>query len=172
MIFAKTSKAASRLSDAVRTRKFGKTYMCIVHGKPQQVEAELLHYIAKDSKKNQVTVFKQPVGDAKDARLSYRVVASNGDFSLAAISLHTGRPHQIRAQMAFIGHPLVGDVKYGKNNGKHQQHGIIALWSTSITIPHPISKEEQHFTSLPPVEQEPWSLFDKKHLQQGATWYT
>jgi len=171
MLFAKTSKAASRLSDAVRTRKFGKTYMCIVHGTPQNNEDDLSHYILKDSKKNQVTVFKQPVPEAKDAKLSYVIVSSAQGYSLAAIQLHTGRPHQIRAQMAFIGHPLVGDVKYGSNDGKHNEFASIALWSTSITVPHPISKEEIFFTSLPAVDKTPWSLFTKQQLEQAASWY-
>lgn len=173
MIFAKTSKAASRLSDAVRTRKFGKTYMCIVQGIPTAAEAELVHYLRKDSKKNQVTVFKQPAAEAKDARLSYRVIASAQGHSLVAVDLHTGRPHQIRAQMAFIGHPLAGDVKYGKSDGKHKQnqHVTIALWSTGITVPHPTSKQDMSFSSLPPVEQAPWSIFTRQQLEQAASWY-
>src|SRR5690606_17012825 len=127
MIFAKTSKAAGRLSDAVRTRKFGKSYICIVHGNPQSTEAELFHYIRKDSRKNQVKVFNHPEPEAKDARLSYKVIASSGGHSLEAIELHTGRTHQIRAQMAFIGHTLVGDVKYGFSDGMQNKHAQIAL---------------------------------------------
>ncbi|MCM3632979.1 MULTISPECIES: RluA family pseudouridine synthase [Paenibacillus] len=171
MIFAKTSKAASRLSDAVRTRTFGKTYMCIVEGIPVAQEADLLHYIRKDSKKNQVTVFNQPVAEAKDARLSYRVIASNNGTSLVSIQLHTGRPHQIRAQMAFIGHPLLGDVKYGKA-AKQRGHGTIALWSTSVTAPHPTSKEVMSFTSLPNSAEAPWSHYTAQQLQQAVHWYT
>lgn len=171
MIFAKTSKAASRLSDAVRTRKFGKTYMCVVEGVPASANADLLHYIRKDAKKNQVTVYTKPTADAKDAKLSYRVVASQDGFSLVAILLHTGRPHQIRAQMAYIGHPLAGDVKYGRSTGQ-RGHGTIALWSTSVTLPHPVSKEEMQFTSLPNQADAPWSLFSSQQLQQAALWYT
>lgn len=170
MIFAKTSKAASRLSDAVRTRKFGKTYMCIVEGIPASQEADLVHYIRKDTKKNLVTVYNHPTTDAKDAKLSYRVVASQHGCSIVAIQLHTGRPHQIRAQMSFIGHPLVGDVKYGQST-KQRGHGSIALWSTSITVPHPITKEELQFTSLPNQAEAPWSLFATQQLQQAARWY-
>lgn len=171
MIFAKTSKAASRLSDAVRTRKFGKTYMCIVEGNPASKDADLLHYIRKDAKKNQVTVYAKPTADAKDAKLSYRVVTSQDGYSLVAVLLHTGRPHQIRAQMAYIGHPLAGDVKYGTSTSQ-RGHGTIALWSTSITAPHPISKEEMRFTSLPSHANAPWSLFTAQQLQQAALWYT
>lgn len=171
MIFAKTSKAASRLSDAVRTHKFGKTYICVVQGTPQAAEAELLHYIRKDAKKNQVAVFEQPAAEAKDAKLSYRVIASSQGHSLVAILLHTGRPHQIRAQMAFIGHPLVGDVKYGRSSGKPQTHASIALWSTSITVPHPISKQDMLFTSMPDDKMAPWSHFTEQQLQRAARWY-
>lgn len=171
MIFAKTSKAAGRLSDAVRTRKFGKSYICIVHGNPQSTEAELFHYIRKDSRKNQVKVFNHPEPEAKDARLSYKVIASSGGHSLVAIELHTGRPHQIRAQMAFIGHPLVGDVKYGFSDGLQNKHAQIALWSTSITVPHPISKQDMSFTSMPDASNRPWSAFSEQQLKRAASAY-
>lgn len=169
MLFAKTSKAASRMSEAVRSRQFGKTYMCVVHGKPPKSEDDLLHYIKKDSQKNQVTVYPKPTADAKDARLSYKLVASSADLSLLAIELHTGRPHQIRAQLAYIGCPLVGDAKYGqiRRNGKSQ----IALWSTSIQVPHPTTKEMMCFQSQPNHEFQPWSSFQQQQLTQAACCY-
>lgn len=169
MLFAKTSKAASRMSEAVRGRKFGKTYICVVHGKPAEAERDLLHYIKKDTKQNQVTVYSKPEAEAKDARLSYKVIASSTELSLLAIELHTGRPHQIRAQMAFIGCPLVGDTKYGQ--AMRKGFSQIALWSTSIRVPHPTTKELMTFQSQPNHEFQPWSHFHKQQLTQAACWY-
>lgn len=169
MLFAKTSKAASRMSEAVRSRSFEKTYMCVVEGTPAKAEDDLLHYIVKDTRINQVTVYTSPAADSKDARLSYKVLQTEGGRSLVAIKLHTGRPHQIRAQMAYIGCPLVGDQKYGKS--AQRGHSNIALWSTSISVAHPTTKESMTFQSIPPEQKEPWSLFSKQQLKQAATWF-
>lgn len=167
MLFAKTSKAASRMSEAVRSRQFAKTYMCIVHGHIKQQEQLLTHYIEKDSKLNKVTVYNKPTGDAKQAILTYRKVASNDNFSLLAIQLQTGRPHQIRAQMAHVGHPLLGDTKYGPT--RHHHH-TISLWSTSIGVPHPTTKEYMQFTSLPPKTERHWyDQFSEQDIKRAAT---
>src|SRR5690606_28704159 len=126
-------------------------------GVPSTLEADLLHYIVKDTRKNQVTVYNAPTQDSKDAKLSYKVLHQANGRSLVAIKLYTGRPHQIRAQMAHIGCPLVGDQKYGKV--VQQRYSQIALWSTSITVAHPTTKEPMSFQSIPPEQQAPWSLF-------------
>lgn len=147
MVFAKTSKSASRLSESVRNRVFGKTYVCVVQGSPAAHTGRLTHYILKDKKRNQVTVYNRPVDEAKEAILEYEVAANAGRYSLIAIRLHTGRPHQIRAQMSHIGCPLVGDLKYGAKPTADVSD--IALWSTSVTAPHPISKEIVSFHSIP-----------------------
>ncbi|GGG58764.1 RluA family pseudouridine synthase [Paenibacillus radicis (ex Gao et al. 2016)] len=168
MVFAKTSKGASRLSESVRNRSFGKTYMCVVHGVPAAAEAQLRHYIRKDAKRNQVTVFDAPAAEAKEAILDYAVVASQGSRSLVAIRLHTGRPHQIRAQMAHIGCPLVADRKYGApaTSGVSDP----ALWSTSISVPHPVSKESTLFRSLP-YGSAAWTWWTPSQLEQAANWF-
>ncbi|MCM3749025.1 RluA family pseudouridine synthase [Paenibacillus pasadenensis] len=173
MIFAKTSKAAGRLSDSVRTRTFRKTYLAVLSRQPQRAEGSLLHYLAKDSRRNFVTSFDRPTGDAKEARLSYRAESGDGGLALAAVRLHTGRPHQIRVQFAAIGCPLVGDLKYGASGGKPRPaaassaHGDIALWSASAGIPHPVTKEWMEFRSLPPRES-PWTLWSEEQLEQAA----
>lgn len=168
MIFAKTSKAASRLSESVRSRSFGKTYICVVQGVPTRQEATLEHYIRKDQKRNVVTVYDNPAPEAKDARLAYRVAASSNTHSLIAVKLHTGRPHQIRAQMAHIGCPLAGDLKYGA--AKRSEFIDIALWSTSVSVPHPVTKEEMRFRSLP-EHVEPWSWWNSDQIRFAAEYF-
>ncbi|MGO4183153.1 RluA family pseudouridine synthase [Paenibacillus sp. TAF43_2] len=166
MIFAKTSKAASRLSESVRSRHFGKTYVCVVQGTPKQAQARLTHYIVKNSKQNQVTVYNKPTYEAKEAILDYEVAAVSGRYSLIAVKLHTGRPHQIRAQLAHIGCPLVGDLKYGAK----PTSGIseIALWSTSVSVPHPITKEWMSFRSVP-TGSDVWNWWTSSQLDDASS---
>ncbi|MGO4343986.1 RluA family pseudouridine synthase [Paenibacillus sp. MCAF9] len=166
MIFAKTSKAASRLSESVRSRHFGKTYVCVVQGAPKQAQARLTHYIVKNSKQNQVTVYNKPTNEAKEAILDYEVAAVSGRYSLIAVKLHTGRPHQIRAQLAHIGCPLVGDLKYGAQptSGISQ----IALWSTSVSAPHPITKEWMSFRSVP-TGSDVWNWWTSSQLEDASS---
>lgn len=165
MVFAKTSKAASRLSEAVRSRNFGKTYVCVVQGAPAPHRARLTHYIRKDNRLNQVTVFDKPAAEAKEAVLDYESAAASGRFSLVAVKLHTGRPHQIRAQMARIGCPLVGDLKYGAK----PVAGIsdIALWSTSVSVPHPVTKEWMTFRSVPSGSNA-WDWWTAEQLEDAS----
>ncbi|NIK77681.1 23S rRNA pseudouridine1911/1915/1917 synthase [Paenibacillus castaneae] len=165
MVFAKTSKAASRLSESVRNRDFGKTYVCVVQGTPAKQQARLTHYIRKDSKQNQVTVFNKPTPEAKEAILEYEIVAASERCSLIAIRLHTGRPHQIRAQMAHIGCPLVGDLKYGSRPTSNIDS--IALWSTSVSAPHPVTKETMSFHSIPSGSVA-WSWWTKEQLESAS----
>lgn len=167
MLFAKTSKAASRMSEAVRSRQFSKTYMCIVIGHVMQDEQVLTHYISKDARHNKVTVYNQPAGEAKKAVLTYKKIASHNQLTLIAVQLETGRPHQIRAQMAHIGHPLLGDTKYGSIRSYHH---TICLWSTSIGVTHPTTKEFMQFTSTPPKTEAHWfEHFTEAELNRAAT---
>ncbi len=156
MVFAKTSKAASRLSDQIRRGKFEKRYMAIVHGKLRNNKDTLVHYLLKNRKTNIVSVVKKGTKRAKKAILDYEVVSTTGDFSLVKINLHTGRSHQIRVQFSAIGHPLYGDQRYNlrKDNIKDQ----IALWSYQIACFHPTLRKKMVFTSLP-IKKEPWIWF-------------
>jgi 23S rRNA pseudouridine1911/1915/1917 synthase len=158
MVFAKTSKAASRLSDAVRTRTFGKTYFAVVHGKPEQNEGTLRHYLLKDTKTNTVRSVLSNAPGAKEAILDYQVKRIADGLTLIQVRLHTGRPHQIRVQFAEIGCPLYGDQKYGSHVNKAGQQ--IALWSAILEFDHPTLKERMSFRSIPP-EQYPWFLWDR-----------
>lgn len=162
MVFAKTSKAASRLSDAVRARAFGKRYLAVVHGSMPQPKGTLRHYLLKDSRTNTVkAVAAGSHPDAKEAVLDYEVLQAAEGLSLVSIVLHTGRSHQIRVQMAESGCPLYGDQKYGaKVNRPGQQ---LALWSVWVAFEHPTLRERMAFSSRPPGEY-PWSLWAEEHL--------
>ncbi len=153
MVFAKTSKAASRLSDTVRTRKLDKIYLAVVHGKCKQPQGTLTHWLLKNTKTNMVSIVKEGTTGAKEAILDYRLLGSKEGLSLVLVDLHTGRPHQIRVQFAGIGCPLYGDQRYGSGSSKPGQQ--LALWSTRLTFEHPTLKETLTFHSRPP-EEHPW----------------
>lgn len=156
MVFAKTSKAASRLSEQIRNRTFQKKYLAIIHGNPLKRKDRLIHYLLKDKKTNTVFAVDQGVEAAKEAILDYEVIDKIQGYSLVKINLHTGRPHQIRVQFSSIGHPLYGDLKYGlKEDNKNQE---IALFSHEISFQHPTLKEKMTFT-LDVDKQHPWDMF-------------
>lgn len=156
MVFAKTSKAASRLSDVIRRQDFGKKYLAIVRGAPKKREDTLTNYLVKDRRKNIVYTTSVKNKDAKKAVLDYHVLGQKDGLSLISIQLHTGRPHQIRVQFAEIGCPLYGDQKYGQH--VNQPGEQIALWSASISFEHPTKKDRLEFTSKPPKEY-PWIMW-------------
>ncbi len=147
MIFAKTSKSASRLSNQVREKIFKKKYLAVVDGKFEHKEGTLEDYLYKDERNNMSKVVKPEKKNAKFAKLDYEVLAYNEakKLSLVKVNLHTGRHHQIRVQLANAGHSIFGDQKYG-TRGKGKQ---IALWAYELTIQHPISKKEITFKCLP-----------------------
>ena len=147
MVFAKTSKAASRLSNQVREKIFKKKYLAVVDGKLEQEQGTLEDYLYKDERNNISKVVDKNKKNAKLAILDYKVLAYNElkNLTLLEINLHTGRHHQIRVQLAHSGHSIFGDQKYG-TRGQGKQ---IALWAYELTIQHPISKETMVFKSLP-----------------------
>lgn len=164
MIFAKTSKAASRLSNEVREKIFKKKYLAVVDGKLEENEGILEDYLYKDERNNISKVVKKEKKNAKYAKLEYKVLKYNKikDLSLLEINLHTGRHHQIRVQLSNMGHSIFGDQKYG-TRGKGKQ---IALWAYKLTIIHPTTKEEMTFEDFPePVGT--WSIlkFDEKSIK-------
>jgi 23S rRNA pseudouridine1911/1915/1917 synthase len=162
MVFAKTSKAASRLSEAVRSRSFRKQYVAVVHGIPSKTSGRLVNMLYKDVKTNTVYVTSKGTDGAKEAILDYTVLQTAEGFSLVLIELHTGRPHQIRVQLSHAGHPLFGDQKYGSKVNKAGQQ--IALWSVLVGFPHPVTKEEIAIRSMP-ASVYPWSLFSMDKLE-------
>ena len=158
MIFAKTSKAASRLSDEVREKVFKKKYLAVVDGKIEKTNGSLEDYLYKDERNNMSKVVNKNKKNAKLAKLDYEVVVYDEvkNLSLLKINLHTGRHHQIRVQLSNFGHSIFGDQKYGtRGTGKQ-----IALWAYELTIVHPITKEEMTFKDLP-EKIGTWSILKK-----------
>ena len=147
MIFAKTSKAASRLSDQVREKVFKKKYLAVVDGKIENKSGTLEDYLYKDERNNISRVVNKDKKNAKLAKLDYEVIKYDEvkNLSLVKVNLHTGRHHQIRVQLSNFGHSIFGDQKYG-TRGQGKQ---IALWAYELTINHPITKEEMTFKDLP-----------------------
>ena len=158
MVFARTSKAASRLSEEVRDKKFQKKYLAIVDGKMEEYSGSMRDYLLKNEKTNTSKVVKEGTKNAKEALLDYEVIKYNEEInmSLVKISLHTGRHHQIRVQFASRNHALSGDQKYG-TRGRGKQ---LALWAYSLSFTHPITKEQMTFESYPePVGS--WVILEK-----------
>ena len=147
MVFAKTSKAAARLSEQVRVKEFKKKYLVVVNGKMENEKGVLEDYLLKNEKANMSKVVSKETKNAKYAALDYEVLKYNEeiDLSLLKINLHTGRHHQIRVQLSSRNHSIYGDQKYGgRGHGKQ-----IALWAYELTIIHPVTKEEMTFKVLP-----------------------
>lgn len=147
MVFAKTSKAAARLSEQVREKVFQKTYLTVVDGKMEKKQEILEDYLLKNEKNNLSKVVAEGTKNAKNAKLEYKVLKYNEEINLSVlqIQLYTGRHHQIRVQLSSRNHSIYADQKYG-TRGKGKQ---IALWAYSLTIKHPITGEDMEFHSIP-----------------------
>ena len=153
MVFAKTSKAASRLSNQVRNHDLKKEYHAVIVGNIND-KGNFIDRLLKNKQNNKVSVNQS----GKEARLSYEKISFKDNLSLVKVNLETGRSHQIRVQFSHHGYPLYGDQKYNKNSKVGEQ---IALWATKLTFNHPITKEEISFTCEYP-NKYPWNIFEKK----------
>lgn len=157
MVFAKTSKAASRLSEQVRNKEFYKKYLCIVDGKMENETGTFKDYLLKNEKNNTSRVVKQGTKNSKEAILDYEVLKYNEEINMSVVKvdLHTGRHHQIRVQFASRNHSLSGDQKYGtRGRGKG-----LALWAYSLSIIHPVKKERMIFEKYPKFEGS-WKILE------------
>ena len=157
MVFAKTSKAASRLSNQVREKTFKKKYLAVVDGKFDSTNGMLEDYLYKDERNNMSKVVKEGTKNSKYAELDYEVLKYDKELNLSVlkIDLHTGRHHQIRVQLSSRQHSIYGDQKYGgRGHGKQ-----ICLWAYKLTIQHPISKEEMVFMAVPEKEKS-WKILE------------
>ena len=158
ILFAKTSKGASRLSEQIRNHTITKTYHALVEGQPKKSKATLVNWLIKDENKNLVTVYDEETLDAQYAELDYEVVKTNGKNSILKINLKTGRSHQIRSQLARLGHPIVGDTKYGgggippflRGGAGELPNGAIALCATSLTFQIATGDETKTVAVEPP----------------------
>ena len=177
MVFAKTSKCASRISAQIREHKMDKRYRAVVRGVPDKEEETLRSYILKDEEKNQVTVIARnadaaSLQNAREGVLIYKKMGSAlwegqggaRQLSLLEVQLITGRSHQIRAQLSDAGFPIIGDRKYGPDDNFYR--GEICLEAFSLSFFHPVTGEKMTF-DLPVPEDDPWDLFNKEGSGEG-----
>ncbi|NLC87923.1 MAG: RNA pseudouridine synthase [Clostridiaceae bacterium] len=161
MVFAKTSKAASRLSEQVRVKEFKKKYLVVANGKMDKLTATLEDYLLKNEKANMSKVVKEGTKNSKLAILDYEVLKYDEeiDLSVLKVNLHTGRHHQIRVQLSSRNHSIYGDQKYGgRGHGKQ-----IALWAYELTIIHPVTKQEMTFKVLPEINGT-WKILESINI--------
>ena len=156
VLFARTSKALTRLNDMFRVGAVAKTYWALVQNTPQQAEATLTHYIVRNEKQNKSYAYDHERASAKKAVLDYRFIGHSERYSLLEVHLHTGRHHQIRCQLAAIGCPIRGDLKYGAP--RSNPDGSISLHARSLRFEHPVTHEEIYVEAPVPTEG-PWKAF-------------
>lgn len=137
VVFARTSKALARLNDMFRTQQVQKTYWAVVRELPPQPEATLTHWLVRNERMNKSFAYDTERSNAKRASLTYRVIGKSERYHLLEVHLHTGRHHQIRCQLAHIGSPIVGDLKYGAP--RSNPDGSICLHARTIEFEHPVS---------------------------------
>ena len=165
MLFARTSKAAGRLSAQLRERIVKKIYFTVLEGMPDQSSGRLEHCIGKERHTNIVHISEARGADVNDkgyAVLDYQTLEKSRDGKMALVRVEplTGKPHQIRAQFSHIGHPIVGDRKYG--GGFYADTGSPALWAASLEFEHPVKQTPLRISAEPPDEY-PWSEFNKNN---------
>lgn len=151
VVFARTSKALSRLNDMFRNGEVHKTYWAITRNKPAEDEGTLVNWIVRNEKQNKSYVYDKEVPGAKRAELKYRVIAHTENYHLLEVHLLTGRHHQIRCQLAHMGCAIKGDLKYGAP--RNNPDGSISLLSREVAFIHPVSKKEIKAESLIPDDR-------------------
>lgn len=161
VIFAKTSKALARLNEMLRNGEIHKTYWAISRNKPAEPAGELTHYITTTERNNKSYASPTPRTGAKEARLRYRAIAATDRYTLLEVELLTGRKHQIRVQLAAIGCPIKGDLKYGDK--RSNPDGSISLLARRIEFIHPVSKKPVSLTAPVPQDDNLW-----RALEEGA----
>ena len=157
ILFAKTHNALVALNEQFRDRTTEKTYLAVVGEAPPEKEATLIHYLRKDGRKNISVAGDEATEGAKKAELHYRLLGSSERYHLLEIKLTTGRHHQIRAQLAAIGCPIKGDVKYGFRRSNRDRSIHLHAWK--LGFEHPVSKERVELSASPPVGDPVWDAF-------------
>ena len=161
VVFAKTSKALSRLNEQFREKDTRKVYWAVVEKAPQQKTGSLVNYLLKNEKQNKAYVHQKEVAGSKRAELNYRQIAQSDKYTLLEVELYTGRHHQIRAQLAHIGCIIKGDLKYGAK--RSNPDGSIHLHARYLEFIHPTSKEKISITA-PVPDESLWQWFEA-HLK-------
>lgn len=156
VVFARTSKALERMNELFRNKETKKTYWALVGNKPPQPEGTLVHWLVKDEKKNKTTAYKKEHPQGQRSELSYRHMLSKSGLHLLEVNPITGRPHQIRVQLASMDCPIVGDVKYGFEAGNADNS--ICLHARQLQFIHPVKKEPLTIQADLPKNQF-WKLF-------------
>jgi len=150
VVFARTSKALERLNKAFKDRQVEKTYWALVKNAPPAETETLTHHLLRNEKKNKSFAFNRHEKNSKEASLTYNLLKKLNSFYLLEVALHTGRHHQIRAQLSAIGCPIKGDLKYGAD--RSNKDGSISLHARDLKITHPVTKEPLHFVAPPPSD--------------------
>lgn len=168
VVFARTSKALERMNKIFKDRKVQKTYWAVTRQKARPEAGKLVHWLVKDSSRNTTKAYDEPLDEAKKAELSYRYLGTLNRHHLIEVKPHTGRPHQIRVQLAALGCPIRGDVKYGFN--QPNPDGSIHLHARKLYFTHPVKKEPLEVIAGVP-ETDFWEQFltlDQANLQKAA----
>ena len=165
VVFAKTSKALARLNEMFRLGQVHKTYRCITRNQPPKISDRLVHYITTVERNNKSYASSQPKKDAKQAALSYRLIGKSDRYFLLEVNLETGRKHQIRVQLAAIGCPIRGDLKYGDK--RSNPDGSISLYAHRISFIHPVSKQLIDLTASAQSADKLWHAFTPVEELQG-----
>uniref|UniRef100_UPI004057541D RluA family pseudouridine synthase n=1 Tax=Alistipes sp. TaxID=1872444 RepID=UPI004057541D len=158
VLFAKSSKALQRLNEMIRTGAIRKIYWAITENRPPQEEGALRHWILRDSKSNRSRAYDAPKGEAKEARLNYRMIGASMRYTLLEVELLTGRHHQIRAQLSKMGCSIKGDLKYGAK--RSNPDGGISLHSREVSFLHPVRKEPLCVVAPTPKGDNLWQFFE------------
>lgn len=160
VLFARTSKSLTRLNELFKIKDIQKTYWCIVKNKPKADEGTLIHYHIKDSKTRKAKLYDKEVAHSKKCVLHYKLLTSSDNYQLLEIQLETGRFHQIRAQLAKIGSPIKGDIKYGYKRPNENTRSI-HLHARTIKFIHPVRDEKIEIIAPVPDELV-WKFFEEK----------
>ena len=159
VLFAKTSKALVRLNEMIREGRIRKIYWALTEQTPDPEEGSLVHYLVRDGRTNRSRLYDAPRPEAKRAALNYRTIGASTRYTLVEVELLTGRHHQIRAQLARIGCPIRGDLKYGAK--RSLAGGGISLHSRTVAFEHPVRHEPVAVTAPVPADDNLWNYFSQ-----------
>ena len=157
VLFARTSKSLTRLNEMFRNQEVEKTYWAIVQNLPKEPEGRLEHYLIRNEKQNKSFAYDSEKPNSKKAVLTYKLIGSSDRYHLLEVKLETGRHHQIRCQLAALGCPIKGDLKYGAP--RSNPNGGISLHARSVAFIHPVSKEQINITAPVPEDEKLWLAF-------------